>query len=132
MEAPPLCQTSTEMKHLDGQVVRLVGIYRKRLVHKKKPSRWDNSPPIFMGYIVIEVEGSPLEYDPYQMPEARSIVRLGLEPRPSEEVERFVDKKVMVEGKLMIDVSSLAPPPDVAQVSQPPVLLDFKEVSEFD
>ncbi len=47
------------------------------------------------------------------------------------DLEQFVDKKVIVEGKLMIDVSSLAPPPDVAQVSEPPILLDFQNLREY-
>ncbi|WP_157162519.1 hypothetical protein [Cylindrospermum stagnale] len=103
---------------LDGKKVQLVGIYRKRLVYKKKPRPFDQTAPVFTGHIFIEVEGSPQVYNPYQPPDARSMVRLGLEPRPSAEIERFVDQKVTVEGKLLICVSSLAPPPEVAQVAQ--------------
>jgi len=131
MERIPLCQTSTDMKRLDGHRVQLVGIYRKRLIHKKKPSPMDNSPPLFMGHVFIEVEGSPQVYDQYQAPDSRSMVRLGLQPRPPEEVDRFVDKKVIVEGKLLVDVSSLAPPPDVAQVAEPPVLMEFQDIAEY-
>jgi hypothetical protein len=131
MGIAPICQTSTDIKRLDGQQVRLVGIYRKHLMYKKKPRPFDNTPPVFTGHIFIEVEGSPEVYSPYQLPDAKSMVRLGLQPRSPEEIERFVDKKVIVEGKLLVDVSSLTPSPEVAQAAQPPVLLEFREVLEY-
>ena len=54
--------------------------------------------PEFRGYVAIELEGSPEDYDSTLDPGSPTLVQLGLDRRPPEEIERFLGKPVQVQG----------------------------------
>lgn len=120
---PPTCATGADMKRLDGQVVRLVGVYKKTMSAHKKGGKADK----FLGFVHIELEGKATDYDPKQWDGAKAKVDLGGQ-RPADELTKFTDKKVAVEGKLVLDPSKLAGASDHAAEAPEPVLLDAKPV----
>ncbi|MFO0744183.1 MAG: hypothetical protein U1F43_00725 [Myxococcota bacterium] len=102
--ATPTCRTSADMKRLDGKLVRLEGTYRRYLEETSMPRPGRKPPPReFLGRVVIEVEGAPSAYDEAGADEGPSEVLLGADARPADEVTRFADQPVVVEGRLVLD-----------------------------
>lgn len=104
----PVCRSSEDMARLDGQLVRLHGVYRKKLeqLSMPRPGR-PAPPPVFRGFVVLELEGSPEAYDPSLSADQPTLVQLGQDARPAEEVERLHDQRVSVQGRLVLDPTSL-------------------------
>lgn len=98
----PECATAASLAGHDGRQVRLVGTYRRELVAKKM----GEEPTLFLGTVVIEVEGRAADYDPRKWDGALALIQLGDGPRPDDEVAQFADRRVAVEGRLV-----LRPPP---------------------
>jgi hypothetical protein len=92
----PLCPDGRTLGGLDGQKIRLVGLYRKSLTALKM-----RGPKKFRGEIHIELRGAAADYDPKAAASLKAIVEIGV--RPPEEVERLVDKRVQVDGFLVLD-----------------------------
>jgi hypothetical protein len=118
-DALPLCKTGTDMRQHDGREVIVEGMYRKQMTPKKK-NRPDDTK--FLGYVRLELQGRAADYDPAAWEQARAEVRLGTEPRPAGEVERFADKRVRARGRLV-----LQPPgsdEDIAQADPLPTLFE--------
>lgn len=104
----PVCRSSEDMARLDGQRVRLEGTYRKKLeqLSMPRPGR-PAPPPEFRGFVVLELEGSPEVFDPSLSADQPTLVQLGQDARPAEEVERLLDQRVSVQGRLVLDPTSL-------------------------
>ena len=103
MDTLPLCETASDIKRLDGQTARVVGVYRKIMTIRKK----GGGEGSFLGFIAIEVNGKPSDYDPSAWDGQPAMIDLGLDVRSAEESARFADKRVVVEGTLMLDPSSV-------------------------
>jgi hypothetical protein len=119
----PTCTSAAQLALLDGQRVVLVGIYRKRMVAKKK----GQSATQFYGHAQIELTGKATDYDPSAWDGALAIVRIGTEKRPEDELARLADQPVSVEGRLV-----LHPPiaqPNVASATPGPTLLDLGAIT---
>jgi hypothetical protein len=107
-DATPACRTRADLEDHDGQRVRLVGTYRRRLSQIKM-----NSPKrTFLGYVDIELADG-----------AR--VRLGTERRPEDEVERLTDARVVAEGRLELEPAG---EPNVARRAPEPTLVEVDAV----
>jgi hypothetical protein len=114
----PICKSGADLARFDGQRVVLVGIYRKRMVPKKK----GQPATQFYGQVQIELTGKATDYDETAWDAALAVVQLGTDKRPDEEVAHFVDKQVAVEGRLV-----LHPPiadPNVASPTPGPTLFE--------
>jgi hypothetical protein len=114
----PICKSGADLARFDGQRVVLVGIYRKRMVAKKM----GQPETQFYGRVQIELTGKATDYDKSAWDRALAIVRVGTDRRPDDEIEKFVDKMVAVEGRLV-----LHPPladPNVASYAPEPTLFD--------
>jgi hypothetical protein len=114
----PTCTSGADLARLDGQRVVLVGIYRKRMVAKKK----GQSATEFYGHAQIELTGKATDYDRSAWDGALAIVRIGTDKRPDDEFARLADQPVAVEGRLV-----LHPPiadPNVASSTPGPTLFD--------
>ena len=98
----------------DGQTVTLEGTYLKRMRRKGMSRPGRPSPKVFLGYVQIELVGEG---------ETRRI-QLGTEPRPEAEVSAFADKRVQVNGRLVL---SPAVEPGVATTMPRPTLMDASE-----
>lgn len=122
MSQLPLCKSGADLARLDGQRVRVVGIYRRELIARKQ----GEPATLFLGHVAIELAGRTTDYDPQRWDEPAS-VSLGTAPRPSEEVQRFSDQQVAVEGRLVLN-----PPPDDPEAASerlPPTLFDITSVA---
>jgi hypothetical protein len=117
MSQLPLCKTGADLARLDGQRVRVAGIYRRELVARKQ----GEPATQFLGHAVIELSGRTTDYDPSRWDEPAS-VSLGLAARPADEVARFADQPVTIEGRLVLN----PPPadPEAASERLPPTLYD--------
>jgi hypothetical protein len=117
MSQLPLCKTGADLARLDGQRVRIVGTYRRELIARKQ----GEPPTLFLGHVMIELAGRTTDYDPSRW-DAPAAVSLGTAPRPAEEVARFADQAVAIEGRLVLN----PPPPDPEAASErlPPTLFD--------
>lgn len=103
-DSPPLCQSTEDMKKLDNQRVRLVGIYRRYLEPTKMPRPGQPVPaPEFLGRAYIEVKGLATAYDPHIADGLPGRVQLGEEARPPAEVAELDGKKVEVSGLLVLE-----------------------------
>jgi hypothetical protein len=122
-EAPvsklPICKSGADLAQFDGQRVVLVGIYRKRLVAKKM----GQPATQFYGRVQIDLTGKATDYDQAAPDRALATVRVGTDRRPDDEIEKFVDKMVAVEGRLVLhppmadpNVASYAPEPTLFEV----------------
>lgn len=114
----PTCTSGSDLARFDGQRVVLVGIYRKRMVAKKM----GQPATQFHGHAQIELTGKATDFDPSAWDGALAVVRLGTDKRPEEEIARFADKPVAVEGRLV-----LHPPiadPNVASPTPGPTLFE--------
>ena len=122
MSQLPLCKTGADLARLDGQRVRVVGTYRRELVARKQ----GEPPALFLGHVMIELSGRTTDYDPSRW-DAPAAVSLGTAPRPADEVDRFADQPVAVEGRLVLN----PPPPDPEAASErlPPTLFDLGAVT---
>lgn len=98
----PVVKSAADAKQHDGQRVRLVGLYRKRMTARKM-----GGPTSFEGYVEIELEGARAEYDPKTAPHVKATVRLGRDPRPDDEIAALAVALVSVEGKLLSSPQSL-------------------------
>ena len=119
----PICRSGADLAPLDGKRVKLVGTYRKRLVAKKQ----GRPATEFYGQAQIELTGKATDYDPAAWDGALAVVSLGIDRRPADEIERFTDQPVAIEGRLV-----LHPPPDdpsVARAMRPPTLFDLGPIS---
>lgn len=122
MSQLPLCKTGADLARLDGQRVRVVGIYRRELIARKQ----GEPPTLFLGHVMIELSGRTTDYDPSRW-DAPAAVSLGTTPRPADEVAHFTDQAVAVEGRLVLN----PPPPDPEAASErlPPTLFDVGAVT---
>lgn len=119
----PICRSGADLARLDGKRVKLVGTYRKRLVAKKQ----GRPATEFYGQAQIELTGKATDYDPAAWDGALAVVSLGIDKRPADEIDRFADQPVAIEGRLV-----LHPPPDdpsVASAMRPPTLFDLGPIS---
>jgi hypothetical protein len=133
MIAAPRCSAARDMLRLDGHAVCLVGIYRKKWETLTMPRPGRPAPdPEFRGYVAIELEGSPEDYDSTLDPGSPTLVQLGLDRRPPEEIERFLGKPVQVQGRLVIDADRFLPEEALerARPSAMPVLVEPGAVAE--
>jgi hypothetical protein len=117
-----------DAKRLDGREVRLVGIYRKELVAKKKGRPADQ----LFGHVVIELEGHPRAYHPQAWDGARAMISLGTEPRPEDEIARFTDQRVRATGRLVLRPARDDDDGEVASTLPAPALLDVVDVQAAD
>lgn len=130
----PLCTNAIDLTRLDGQVVRLSGIYRKFLIQGKTmpamgPNAKPETPEHFLGHGAVEINGAPIEYDPQASAEGIALVRLGLTPRPDGEAERYHGKPVTVIGRLIVNGSqSDDDEEDIARPDPLPMLSEIKQV----
>jgi len=92
----PICADAKTLGGLDGQRIRLVGIYGRSLTQRKM-----RGPGTFEGEMHIRLTGSPADYDPKGNAEAKAIVELG--ERPADEIARLDGQRVSVEGLLILD-----------------------------
>ena len=123
MSQLPICRSGADLARLDGKRVKLVGTYRKRMVPKKQ----GRPATEFYGQAQIELTGKATDYDPSAWEGALAIVSLGVDPRPTDEIEKYADRPVAIEGRLV-----LQPPPDdpsVASAMRPPTLFDLGPIS---
>ena len=123
MSQLPICRSGADLAHLDGKRVKLVGTYRKRMVPKKQ----GRPATEFYGQAQIELTGKATDYDPSAWDGALAVVSLGVDKRPSAEIEKFADQPVAIEGRLV-----LHPPPDdpsVATAMRPPTLFDLGPIT---
>ncbi|MEO7735267.1 MAG: hypothetical protein ABIY55_30220 [Kofleriaceae bacterium] len=119
----PRCTSAAQLAPLDGQRVVLVGIYRKRLVAKKK----GQPATQFYGYAQLELTGKATDYDPSAWDGALAIVRIGTDKRSEDELAKLADQPVAVEGRLV-----LHPPiadPNVASPTPGPTLFDVGAIT---
>lgn len=115
----------TEARQLpaaDGQVVEVIGTYRKALTAMGKMG---SETEVFVGYVAIELAGKCSDYDPAAWDGEPPALRLGLTKRPDAEVEAFADKRVRVTGKLVMD-PNVAHDPEEAQMDAEPALIEFE------
>lgn len=123
MSRLPICKSGADLALHDGKRIKLVGIYRKRMVAKKQ----GRPATEFYGQAQIELTGKATDYDPSAWDGALAAVSLGIEPRPDDEIATFADRPVAVEGRLV-----LHPPPDdpeVASAMRPPTLFELGPIS---
>lgn len=92
----PSCTDARDLPEHDGQVVRLIGWYRKSLTARKK-----GGPRAFRGAAHIELSGDTADYDDTAAPGSAAIVELGV--RPADEIERLIDRRVRAVGTLVLD-----------------------------
>ncbi len=119
----PLCTHADQLRHLDGRIVRLAGIYLGVPTLKKMPRPGRPREEVHLGEVVIALEGSAAAYDPMAWDEAPAHIALGSGPRPREEIAAFGGRRVEVEGRLVLRPGSGEPP--VAAATRPgPTLLD--------
>lgn len=119
----PSCTSGADMARLDGQRVRLTGVYRRALVARKQ----GEEPTLFLGHVDIELTGRATDYDPSKWDGAGAVVRLGTEPRSSDEVARFTDQPVTVEGRLVLRPRPADP--EIAQEDPPPTVVEIGAVA---
>jgi len=119
----PTCTSGSDLARLDGQRVVLVGVYRKRMVSKKM----GQPATQFYGHVQIELTGKATDYDPTARDGALALVRVGTEKRTEEEIAKFADQQVAVEGRLVV-----SPPiadPNVASATPGPTLFDVGAIT---
>jgi hypothetical protein len=119
----PTCTSGADLARVDGQRVVLAGIYRKRMVAKKM----GQPATQFYGHAQIELTGKATDFDPSAWDGALAVVRLGSDKRPEDEIARFADQPVTVEGRLV-----LHPPiaePNVASATPEPTLFDLGAIA---
>jgi len=115
----PICRTGEALAAYDGQVVRLVGAYRKRMTQRKM-----NDPTLhFFGYVDIELEGGLPGFG-----DAPVRVQLDAGIRLGAEVARLVDRRVVVTGRLVMEPES---DPQVASPRRPPTLVEVGPIERW-
>jgi hypothetical protein len=87
---PWVLQRAVDLEPRDGTRVLIAGIYEPVAVPPE-----EGTPPAHLGHVLLRVEGVP--------------IRLGLHPRPLEEITQFRGSMIAVVGML-----SLRPPPEEA------------------
>jgi hypothetical protein len=122
MEAP-LCKHAADLKRLDGQRVRLVGTYLPVPTLKKMPRPGQPRAEVYLGEVVIQLGGQAAAYDPTAPENTPAKISLGTTLRSSDEIARFRDRRVLVEGRLVL---SHAPDhaPDTASPKPAPTLIE--------
>lgn len=100
-ELPPRLDRAEQLGQFDGQRVRLVGTYLSVPSLKRMPRPGRPPEYVDLGEVVIQIAGSASDYDPAagDMP-AR--IGLGSEARSSEEIVRLNDRRVAVEGRIVL------------------------------
>ena len=124
-KSPIPCRSGKDLAGNDGKRVRLVGVYRKSLTARKM-----RGPRTFHGYVHIELQGLARDHDP-RGPPGKPIVELVGKRDPSE-VERFVDRRVRVDGVLDLDPYRKNREPGVdhaAVIFGPPQLRDPRDLA---
>lgn len=98
----------SQLADLDGQTIQVEGTYRKRMSQRKM-----NDPKLyFFGFVDVELEGGVIQLSSFRRDDA--------------EVEAFVDKRVRVSGKLVLDRGAGA---EYARPDPKPTLLDPGEIA---
>jgi len=119
-ELPPRLDRAEQMRRLDGQRVRLVGSYLSVPSLKRMPRPGRPLEYVDLGEVVIQIEGSAAAYDP-AAGDTPARIGLGIAARPSEEIVRLNDRRVSVEGRIVLcpEMASTSP----AAVQRPSPLL---------
>ena len=115
------CEHAAQLRPFDGRRVRLIGIYRPVPTLKKMPRPGRPREEVELGEVVIELAGSASEYDPAGAPDAPARIALGTATRSSDEIARFRDRRVAVEGRLVLAGGAR---PGAASPRPGPALLD--------
>jgi hypothetical protein len=116
----PLCATSADLEGLDGQRVRVEGVYRKvRVTRKPQPGPIELDKP---GTAQVTTDdGVALMLEVYHRPK-------GL--RPVEELQRFHERRVIVIGTAhRFTPSAVAPDGAVMQTMIGPYLGDIESIT---
>jgi hypothetical protein len=100
-ELPPRLDRAEQLRRLDGQRVRLVGSYLSVPSLKRMPRPGGPPEYVDLGEVVIQIEGSAAAYDP-AAGDTPARIGLGNAARPSEEIARFNDRRVSVEGRIVL------------------------------
>lgn len=120
---PPPCKHAIDLKRLEGQRVRLLGVYLPVPTLKKMPRPGQPREEVYLGEVVIQLEGQAIAYDPTAPESTPARINLGKTFRSSEEIARFRGQRVVVEGQLVLDHAQV-PSPDAASPKPAPTLLD--------
>lgn len=108
MPDSPVVTSKAELAAHDGQVVRIEGVYAKRMSQKKM-----NDPTLyFFGFVDLEVDGGR--------------VQLGVTRRGDDEVDAFAGKRVTVTGTLVLDRGAGL---EYARPDPRPTLMDISELA---
>lgn len=121
MSQIPVCKSGADLARLDGQRVRVEGVYRKEMSSAKK-----GGAESCHGQALIELTGRTTDYDLERF-DAPATVSLGVAPRPDEEISKLEGQSVTVEGRLVLN----PPPadPEAASERLPPTLFDIATIS---
>ena len=101
-EFVPVGKHAAQLKPLDGQRVRLIGIYLPVPTLKKMPRPGKPREEVDLGEVVIQLEGSASAYDPAAAENTPARIALGTAFRPSGEIHRYGNCRVSVEGRLVL------------------------------
>ena len=100
-ELPPRLDRAEQLRWLDGQRVRVVGTYLSVPSLKKMPRPGRPPEYVDLGEVVIQIEGSAAAYDP-AAGDTPARIGLGMAARPSDEIVRLNDRRVSVEGRIVL------------------------------
>ena len=117
-----MCQHASQLEPLDGQRVRLVGVYTPVPTLKKMPRPGRPREDVDLGEVMIELEGSASDYDSSAAQGQPVRIALGTDLRAEEEIARLRGRRVSVEGELRLHGHQ--PSPNVASRRPGPVLSD--------
>jgi hypothetical protein len=104
-DALPVCDHAAEVERLDGQRVRLLGVYRPVPTLKKMPRPGASREEVELGEVVIVLEGSASQYDPTAADGEPAQIGLGTAVRATGEIAQFRDRRVTVDGRLTVKSS---------------------------
>jgi hypothetical protein len=123
--APVVVDQAGQLVAADGRDIRLVGQYAPVATATKMSRPGQPSPEVELGYVVIVLAGEAAAYDPAAAPGDVARIELGTGPRTGEEIARLRDRRVSVEGRLVLAPAS----PEGAATTRPaPVLLEPREL----
>ncbi|MEF8718841.1 MAG: hypothetical protein V5B44_14395 [Candidatus Accumulibacter necessarius] len=100
-ELPPRLDRAEQLRWLDGQRVRVVGTYLSVPSLKRMPRPGRLPEYVDLGEVVIQIEGSSEAYDP-AAGDTPARIGLGMAARPSDEIVRLNDRRVFVEGRIVL------------------------------
>ena len=92
---PPVCERAEQLRDLDGHRVRLRGTYTAVPTLKKMPRPGRAPETVDLGEVVIALADAE-----------ETLVALGADPRPREEIAEFDGRRVEVVGRLTLEPES--------------------------